>query len=102
MNKHFKQYVGPEKVCDATVERIVSSDKNTNVFLRSEYGEQFAVEFSDVLNVNAKNADGMMVFALAEMSEKHPFRKFIFVNNKEKDDSTIEIVARNFGIHNAH
>jgi len=36
----------------------------------------------------------MILYSISEMEEQPPFRKFVFVNYDEEDDSSLEIVAQ--------
>ena len=97
-DSNFNKYVGPDYIHDAVVRRIEESGSRVNVFLRTNDGKLFSVEFLDVSTFSAIDAEGMIVYALAEMEDKPPIKRFVFVNWEEGDDSTVEILAQDFRI----
>ena len=90
----FSTYVGPKEIHDARLVRSVQEDGTVTVYLQSVDGCAFALEFLDVASIHALSPEGMVLYALAEVTTVPPLRCFAFVNWDEEDEATLEVVAR--------
>ena len=55
-------------------------------------------EFDGVTRVSSQSAEGMVLYALVELTSTEPARFFSFVNWDEADDAYLEISADDFRI----
>lgn len=67
-----------------------------NILLESPEGETFFTRFKNVKSIKSNNPIDMKIYALSEIEEIAPYRKFIFANWDEDDDSILEIVSKDF------
>jgi hypothetical protein len=60
-------------------------------------GNRIILNFGDVTTLNRHRAEGMLLYALADMQAPEPLHRFVFVNwDEENDDARIEVVCRTF------
>lgn len=95
-NEKFIGYIGDDRIHDSKIKAVELDEDNIQVSLVSEDNEIIRVEFVEVKSVKSNNAEGMILYSISEMEEQLPFRKFIFVNWDEEDDSSLEIVAQDY------
>jgi hypothetical protein len=93
-NENFIGYIGDYRIHDGRVQSIKSDKDNIQVSLITEDKNIVKVTFIEAKLVKSNNAEDMIVYSISEMEEQLPFRKFVFVNWDEEDDSSLEIVAR--------
>jgi hypothetical protein len=74
------RYVGPPNLHDATIERLEQEGATLRVRVRAEDGEVITAEFRGVTQVVVTEAEGMMLYAVAEMRSDGPGRRFVFAN----------------------
>ena len=94
----FIAYIGPPEMHDARILRW-ERDENRVIVLVCDYDKSlWELEFLNVSEVIAHNAEGMILYALVEMSAVAPARCFVFQNWHEADesDAVLEIVAEQF------
>jgi len=89
----FVAYVGDARVHDATIASIEHDGASAVVMLQSQEGYRFRIRFQGVASIAANRAEGMMLYALSEMTAPPPLRRFVFANWDEDDDAFLEIVA---------
>lgn len=94
----FISYVGPQALHDATLLRLKHKDNWVKVYLKSNEGHFFTLEFLDVIDIQTIQPEGMRLYALAEFKDKSPFRRFVFSNWNEEANAMLEIVARDFQV----
>lgn len=93
-NEKFIGYIGDYKIHDSKIKAIESDKDNIQVSLISEDNEIIRVKFVEVKSAKSNNAEGMILYSISEMEEQLPFRRFVFVNWDEEDESSLEIVAQ--------
>lgn len=93
-NEKFIGYIGDYKIHDSKIKAIESDKDNIQVSLISEDNEIIRVKFVEVKSVKSNNAEGMILYSISEMEEQLLFRRFVFVNWDEEDESSLEIVAQ--------
>lgn len=93
-DENFIGYIGDYRIHDSKIKTIEPDKNNIQVSLISEDNEIIRVKFVEVKLVKSNNAEGMILYSISEMKEQLPFRKFVFVNWDEEDDSSLEIVAQ--------
>lgn len=93
-NENFIRYVGDYRIHDSKIKAIESDKDSIQVSLISADNEIIKVKFVEVKSVHSNNAESMILYSISEMEEQPPFRKFVFVNWDEEDDSSLEIVAQ--------
>jgi hypothetical protein len=74
------RYIGPWNLHDATIERLEQEGPTLRVRIRAEDGQVISAEFRGVTQVVATAAEGMLLYAVAEMRSDGPQRRFVFVN----------------------
>jgi hypothetical protein len=90
LSDEFLRYVGPPNVHDATVERLEHEGSVLRVRMRGEEGEGISAEFRGVTRVLATAAEGMLLYAVAEMRSDGPQRRFVFANWYDPGEEGIE------------
>jgi hypothetical protein len=63
------------------------------VIVQGGSGSQFEIGFSGVASITEDRAEGMMLYALAEMKAHPPLRRFVFTNWDDEGDARLELVA---------
>jgi hypothetical protein len=64
-------------------------------------GRRYELVFMGVESLAAQQAEGMRVYALSEMRENPPVRRFVFANWDEEDDAALEVQATGLRVHTA-
>lgn len=93
-NENFIGYIGNHRIHDSKIKAIESDKDNIQVSLISEDKEIIIVKFMEVKSAKSNKPEGMILYSISEMEEELPFRKFVFVNWDEEDNSSLEIVAQ--------
>ena len=73
----FVGYVGDPDFHDGSIVSVDERDGTVRVRVRSASGKLFVVDFSGVAEVRAVDPEGMMLYALSEMSCQPPLRRCI-------------------------
>lgn len=97
-NSDFIGYVGNYKVHDSRVEKIINSGNDVTVLLRSQEGEIISVRFSSVQEIIEERPIGMILYAICEIKDIAPCRKFEFANTDEEDEASLIVVAHEYHI----
>ncbi|MGY0374244.1 hypothetical protein [Clostridium sp. JNZ J1-5] len=97
-NNDFVACIGSYKVHDSKVEKIINSGNEVTVLLKSQEGEIISVRLSNVQEVIEKRSVGMILYAICEIKDIAPYRKFVFVNTDEEDGASLIVVAREYHI----
>ena len=84
------RYVGPPNLHDATIERVEHERSALRVRIRADDGQVISAEFRGVTQVLATAAEGMMLYAVAEMRSDGPQRRFVFANWYDPGEEGIE------------
>ena len=92
----FIRYVGDYRIHDSKITLVRWDGNHLDVQLNSPDGETLFTSFKNVKSIKSNKPIGMMIYALSEMEDTVPYRKFIFANWDEDDDSILEIVAMDF------
>jgi hypothetical protein len=93
MSDELIGYVGPSDLHDGVIREIARHEDGTTVRVVSLAGREHRLVFRGVRAVRAHRADGMMLYALAELRSEGPVRHFTFVNWDEADDARLDIEA---------
>ena len=91
----FIGYVGDADFHDGRILNAVKSDNSAHVRIRGGSGQIFVVIFDGVSAMRARCAEGMMLYALAEVTCDPPLRRFVFLNWDENEESHLEVEALN-------
>ena len=92
----FIAYVGSEHIHDSTIVSVERTNDVVTVHLRAMDGRQFSVEFLRVDSVSSEHPENMFLYALTEMRDSLPLRRFVFANSDEDSTASLEIVAEDF------
>lgn len=111
MAGRFIAYLGEADFHDGFVERIRKEGDSLCVTIKGESGRYYDVIFSKVASIEAERPEGMMLYAISEMSCTPPLRRFVFANWYGAEDSydtadprtsewnrRLEIVAEHFSV----
>jgi hypothetical protein len=90
----FVAFRGDADLHDGTVLSVQHDGDQAGVIVRGGSGSKFELGFSGVVSITQHHAEGMMLYALAEMSADPPLRRFVFTNWDDEDDARLELVAR--------
>jgi hypothetical protein len=97
LSDELLRYVGPAGLHDATIERLERNGAVLRVRIRSDDGQLISAEFRGVTQILATAAEGMLLYALAEMRNDGPQRRFVFANwydpGEEGVERQLEILA---------
>jgi hypothetical protein len=94
MSDELLGYVGPADLHDGTVLAVEHSGADATVRVQGADAGEHRLVFRGVCGFRAHRAEGMMLYALAELRSEGPERRFVFVNWEESDDAQLEIDAR--------
>jgi hypothetical protein len=92
-----QRYVGPADIHDARIISISRDNKNLIVNIRSYGGRKFGVRFFGGRETQAKEFEGMMLYALVERGSDTP-KQCVFVNRDENDSGSLEVTADGFEV----
>jgi hypothetical protein len=90
LSDNFLRYIGPAELHDATIERLERDGAVVRVRIRSEDGQLITAEFRGVTEILATAAEGMLLYALAEMRSDGPQRRFVFANWYDPGEEGVE------------
>jgi hypothetical protein len=92
----FIGYIGDHKIHDSNIQEIFEEQNDIRVFLKSPDGDAISIRFLEVKSYKSCNPIGMMLYAICEKQELDPFRRFVFINWDEEDNTFLEVVAKRF------
>lgn len=95
----FVGYVGDADFHDGSVLAVGHRGSELRVRVRGASGRVFAVDFGGVQSVRANCPEGMMLYALSELTVEPPLRRFTFTNWDEDGEAYLEIDALTFTVH---
>ena len=92
-------YVGPAELRSGHVLAVEYTGDRATVRVRSADGRDVALRFGGVADFSAVRPEGMLLHGLAELrpaevGEHDTLRRFIFANEEEWDDASLEIAAQ--------
>lgn len=93
MNKKiFIWYVGDSRIHASKINHEKWDGIQLDFLLITPEGETIFTSFYNVKSIKSNNQIGMKIYALSEMEDIDPYRKFIFANWDEDDDTILEWV----------
>jgi hypothetical protein len=98
VNSAFIKYVGPPDLHDASIVAIEQHLDVVVISVRGASGRHFDIVFSGVTVLNSFEPEGMLLYALAELTHDGPGRRFEFVNWDEDAKASLEIEAEDFKV----
>ncbi len=94
----FVGYVGDADFHDGSVLEIEQQGATAHVRVQGASGRVFVVDFGGVHAVRANRPEGMLLYALSELSCEPPLRRFVFANWDDDSDAHLEVEAENFAV----
>jgi len=109
----FLKHVGDRDIHDATIIAVEQEGTDVRVVVDAYSkggGRRFTITFYGVEQMCARRPEGMILYALAEWTDKPPRRRFVFANwyedwddTEDEDgirlaDSKLELIAAGFSI----
>src|SRR5919199_6968988 len=96
-------YVGPAELRSGHVLAVEYTGDRATVRVRGADGRDVALKFRGVADFSAVRPEGMLLHGLAELrpaeaTEEDTVRRFIFANEEEWDDASLEIAAQEFWV----
>jgi hypothetical protein len=98
MEDEFLEYIGDYRVHDSRVKKVTKLEEDVIVKLTNADKDDIEITFSGVREINEHKPNEMILYAICEMKEVDPYRKFSFVNTDEEDESYLDIVALSYSI----
>jgi hypothetical protein len=95
----FIGYVGEADFHDGSILAVEQQDGTVRVRVRGASGKVFVVDFSEVRAVRSQHPEGMLLYALSEMSCQPPIRRFVFAKWDADSKAHLEVDAASFSIH---
>jgi hypothetical protein len=92
----FISYIGPPELHDSHILGLEQTGSVVRVLIQDYNRDLFTLQFSGVSELSAVDAEGMVLYALAEVKATAPRRKFVFANWDEDSDARLEITAEDF------
>jgi len=83
----FVGYVGDADFHDGSVLAVEHQGSEFRVRVRGASGRVFVVDFGGVHSVRANCPEGMMLYALSELTVEPPLRRFAFINWNEDGEA---------------
>jgi hypothetical protein len=87
----FVGYVGDADFHDGSVLAVEQQGGIVRVRVCGASGRVFVVEFGGVRAVRAARPEGMLLYALSELSCERPLRRFAFTNWDDDSDAYLEV-----------
>lgn len=97
-SEHFIKYIGDYRLHDCIIVEVKTEEDTTNVIVKSCEKEFIVLEFTGTKSLKHNRPEGMILYAISEMSEQSHYHKFVFVNSDEEDDAYLEITALEYMI----
>jgi hypothetical protein len=94
----FVGYLGDADFHDGSIVSVEQHDGTVSVRIRGVSGKLFVLDFSGVAEVRAVEPEGMILYALSEMSCRPPLRRFVFANWDDESKAHLEVEATGFAI----
>ena len=98
MGDEFLAYVGPAHLHDGTVLAVEHCGADATVHVRGVDAREYRLLFRGVCAIRAHRAEGMMLYAVAELRSQGLARRFVFSNWDESDDVRLEIEAHDMHV----
>jgi hypothetical protein len=103
MSENSITYVGPPELHCGHVLAVERAGDRATVRVRDADGRHVALEFDGVADFAAVRPEGMLLHGLAELrptelGRQDSLRYFVFANEEEWDDASLEIAAREFWV----
>ena len=95
----FVGYVGDPDFHDGSVLAVEERGGTVRVRVRGASGKFFVVEFGGVQAVRAVHPEGMILYALSELSGEPPLRRFSFANWEYDSDAYLTVDAETITVH---
>jgi hypothetical protein len=89
----FVGYVGDTDFHDGVVVTVKWQNGMAHVRVRGASGKSFVVDFGGVQAVRANQSEGMILYALSELSGDPPLRRFVFANWDDDSPAYLEVDA---------
>ena len=90
----FIAYRGPSDLHDGTVLSVARMGDATSVVVGLSEGGVAEFDFSDTEQIVAREPEGMVLYALAELRVDGASRRFSFVNWEDSSSRILEVRAR--------
>ena len=101
----FLGYVGSRDIHDGRIVAIDQFERGLAVRIQTHEGRTWVIEFAGVAEVEVVQAEGMLLYALAEFRADPPLRRFEFAPWDEPDDETkmarLSVLAAGFTVRDA-
>jgi hypothetical protein len=99
-------YVGPPELQNGHIVAFERRGDGATVRVRATDGREVTLHFAGVADSTAVRPEGMLLHGVAELrpaerGESAAIRHFIFANEEEWDDASLEIAAREFWVRTA-
>jgi len=94
----FVGYVGEPDFHDGSVLELERSDDSVRVRVRGNSGKTYFVTFRNVKQLRENRPEGMLLYALSELTGQPPIRRFVFANWDDDSESVIEVDAETIEI----
>jgi hypothetical protein len=94
----FVGYVGDADFHDGSVLAVEHQGSTARVRVRGASGKVFVLDFGGVRAVRANRAEGMVLYALSELSGEPPLRRFAFANWDEESPAYLEVDAETLAV----
>jgi hypothetical protein len=95
----FVGYVGDAEFHDGSVLAVEQRGGMVRVRVRGAGGGVFVVEFGGVRAMRAARPEGMLLYALSELSGEPPLRRFTFANWDDDSEAYLEVDAETIRVH---
>ena len=97
-NDDFVRYLGSPDVHDGVIVGLHIHKDQLQVVIRACEGRVITIELHGVVELKQHQAQGMMLYALAEMKAAPPLRRFVFVNWDDDSAAFLEVMARDLQV----
>jgi hypothetical protein len=94
----FVGYVGEADFHDGVILAVEHRDGTACVRLRGASGKVFVVDFGGVRSVRANKPEGMVLYALSELTGEPPVRRFSFANWDDDSWAYLQVDAETIAV----
>jgi hypothetical protein len=94
----FVSYIGDADFHDGVVVAVERRDDTAHVRVQGASGKVFVVSFGGVRAIRAQQPEGMMLYALTELSAEPPLRQFVFANWDDDSPAYLAVDAETIEI----
>jgi hypothetical protein len=103
MSESSIAYVGPPELQNGHIVAFERRGDRATVRVRGADGRDVTLQFGGVTDVAAVHPEGMLLHGVAELrpadiGQRDTLRHFVFANEEEWDDASLEIAAREFWV----